>query len=122
MAYQIPERWAHGDYPTAAKLNKYKDGLDAIHAALGDYRINPAVSLRIDPVDSYYFVRRHRYLLYLGAGEIRDPMGVGEAVSLSAGVGGSWAVRDLSSIDWMVPGKLYQVDDVQACIEDYEGL
>lgn len=120
MAYAVPQRWAHGDYPTAARLNKYKDGLDAIYGALGDYPINPAVAVRIGNVQGYYFVHRHRWLLYLGGGRIEDPAGVSETVNLSTGSG--WQSYDLSQVDWLVPGKLYQVQAVQCCLEDIEGL
>lgn len=122
MAYSVPEQWEHGEYPTAAKMNKYKDGLDAIYANLGDYVVNPAVARRIDPVQGYYFLHRHRWLVYRAdpdAGRIEDPAGVGETVTLTA-TGSNWASYDLGQVDWLIPGKLYQVQSVVACLEDYE--
>lgn len=124
MGYAVPQRWAHGDYPTAANLNKYKSGLDAIHDALGDASLNMAVARRIDPVQGYYFLHRHRWLIYRAdpaAGRIEDPAGVGDTVTLTA-TGGSWASYDLGQIDWLLPGKLYQVQAVVACLEDIEGI
>lgn len=120
MSYQVPEIWQHGDYPTAAKLNKFKAGLDAVNVALGDYSINRAVAVRIGNVQGYYFLHHHRWLLYLGGGRIEDPTGVGETITLTAG--GGWASYDLSQIEWMVPGRLYQVEAVQCCFEDFQGL
>jgi hypothetical protein len=122
MAYAVPFQWAHGDYPTAARLNLYKDGLDAIYGGLGDYNTNRAVAVRIGNVQGYYFIHRLRWLLHLGGGRIEDPNGVGETVTLTAGEGGNWASYDLSQVDWMVPGKLYQVQAVACCLEDVEGL
>lgn len=124
MPYSPPESWAHGDYPTAARLNKYKDGMDAVHGALGDYALNAAVARRIAPVQGYYLLHRHRWLLYRAdpdAGRIEDPAGVGETVTLTA-TGSQWASYDLSQVEWLVPGKLYQVQAVVACLEDYEAL
>jgi hypothetical protein len=124
MAYAVPFVWSHGDYPTAARLNLYKSGLDAIHDALGDYAVNGAVARLITPVQGYYFLHRHRWLLYRAApdaGRIEDPSGVGESVTLSA-TGSEWGNYDLSTIEWMIPGKLYQVQDVVGCMEDYEAL
>lgn len=122
MAYTPPEQWSHGDYPTAAKMNKYKDGLDAIYAAFGTYPINPAVARRISPTQGYYFLHSHRWLLYRGAGTIEDSAGVGETINLSEAEDMGWTNFDLDTIDWMRPGKLYQVQGVIACLEDYEPL
>lgn len=124
MAYAVPKVWQHGDYPTAAELNKYKSGLDAIHDALGDASLNMAVARRIAPVQGYYFLHRHRWLIYRAdpdAGRIEDPAGVGDTVTLTA-TGSSWGSYDLGQIDWLVPGKLYQVQAVVACLEDIEGV
>lgn len=126
MAYSVPFIWQHGDYPTAARMNLYKDGLDAVHDALGDYIVNPAVASRIAPVQGYYFLHHSRWLLYSNpspsAGRIEDPAGVGATVTLAATAVGEWASYDLSQVDWLIPGKLYQVQAVIACLEDYEAL
>lgn len=122
MSYQVPPRWAMGDYPTAALINKYKDGIDAIHAALGDYGVNwPAASRAGAHVQGFYFLHSLRWLCYRGAGRIEDPAGVGETVTLS-GDGVNWTSYDLDSIDWMVQGKLYQVQAVTSCMEDSEAV
>lgn len=122
MAYQVPEQWSHGEYPTAAKINKYKDGLDATHALLGDARIHPAVQLNQagDVILSYHLIHRHRWLIYRGAGNIDDPANVGEAVALSAADGGGWTSYDLAQVSWLTPGRLYEVEGVVGCFEDYE--
>lgn len=120
MAYAKPQYWSHADYPTATTMNYYKSGLDAIYALTGSYQINPAVSRRTDNVQGYYLVNKHRWLLYYNAGTIEDPAGVGETVTLS--VSGAWTAYDLTQVDWLYVGKLYHVQGVLSCFEDYEGL
>lgn len=124
MPYAVPSVWAHGDIPTHTNINKFKDGLDAIYALTGSVEINPAVARRIDPVQGYYFLHRHRWLVYRAdpsAGRIEDPLGTGETVSLAV-TGSSWGTYDLSQVDWLYPGRLYQVQAVVACLEDVEAL
>lgn len=120
MSYTAPEQWNHGEYPTAAKLNKYKTGLDAIHDQVGDVLINPFVTRRMGTVQGYYLVHRNRWLTYLGTGTIEDPNGVGEDVSLSTA--DNWASYDLSQVEWILPGTLFQVQGVLACWEDVEPI
>lgn len=121
MSYSPPPRWAMGDYPTAAQMNTYKDDIDDIHAQIGDYIINPSVAGRIGNVQGFYFLHSERWLCFLGDGRIEDPAGVGETVTLS-GDAPNWVSYDLDQLDWMVPGKLYQVQAVTACIEDFEAI
>lgn len=120
MAYSAPPQWVHLDYPTAAKLNLYKSGLDAIYAQTSSVQVNGAVCRRIGTVQGYYFVNIHRWLLYLGAGRIDDPAEMGEEVSLSDA--GGWNMYDLTQVDWIYPGKLYQVQAVTSCLEHFKGL
>jgi hypothetical protein len=120
MAYSAPPTWAHLDRPTAAKLNSYDDGLDAIHILTGDAPYNVATAAIMGNVAHYYIVNRWRWLLYLGAGRILDPAGVAADVSLSST--GGWAAYDLLQVAWMYPGKLYQVQNVTCCFEDATSL
>lgn len=101
-------------------MNLYKDGMDAAVALTGPAPYNVAVSKLMGTVSHYYLVNRWRWLLYLGAGRIVDPADVQEAVSLSDT--GGWAAYDLLQVDWLHPGRLYQVQDVACCFEDYESL
>ena len=120
MAYAVPERWEHGEYPTAAKINKYKDGLDAIYALTGSYAINGAVRANTGNYDGYTLIHHQRWLLYRGGGAI-ESFGAGEAVTLS-GDGSNWLSYDLLQVEWLAEGTLYHVEDVEACLEDYEAL
>lgn len=123
MAYQVPPRWSHGDFPTAADMNKYKDALDDIFARVGSSNLNRTVSFREGNIQSFFIVHQYRWLLYRGDGWIQDPSGIGERASLSVGSPSSqWLTFDLMQIDWMTPGKLYQIQNVDSCFEDFEAL
>jgi hypothetical protein len=123
MAYEIPEIWQHGDYPTAAKLNKYKSGLDAIHAMWGDKDfeyplIHTGGAAVAGELHSHWFINRYRYLVYNGEGSIHDPGNVFDTVSLEDA---SWATYDLTTIEWIIPGKLYEVQGVREAKESDTG-
>ena len=120
MPYTPPEQWSHGDYPTAAKLNQYKTGLDAIHDQLGDVdRQWPSMHLA-NEYHSHWLINRYRYLVYRGTGVISDPNNDFDSVSLSDS-GGNWLTYDLSSVEWIVPGKLYEVQGVTEAYEQFSG-
>lgn len=120
MAYSAPPQWTHLDRPTAAKMNLYKDGCDAALALSGQAPYNIPVCKLMGTVSHYYLMNRWRWLIYLGAGRIVDPADVQEPVNLSDT--GGWSAYDLLQVDWVHPGRLYQVQDVQCCFEDYEGF
>jgi hypothetical protein len=117
MAYAVPKRWAQGDEPLAADINKYKDGLDAIHALMGDHPYNSAVMRGNQPF--VMIVHKYRWLIFDSNGTLEDPAGIGETVNITAN---GWTTYDLSGVDWLFPGKLYKVDDCQFAWEDYEPL
>jgi hypothetical protein len=120
MPYSAPPQWSHLDYPTAAKMNLYKAGLDAISAQQPAFKTNGAVCQRMNTVQGYYLINRWRWLLYLGSARIDDPAGVSDEVSLPDN--GGWSAYDLLQVDWLYPGKLYQVQEATCCFEDYEGF
>lgn len=121
MSYVVPRTWSHGEYPTAAEMTDIKSSMDYLNSVMGDGGLQKAVALRNGFVQGYYIVHRLRWLVYKGAGRIEDPAGVSETVSLSAADDGGYTSYDLDQIDWLVPGKIYQVQAVTACLEDYEG-
>lgn len=123
MAYSTPEQWSHGDVPTAAKMNKYSDSLNALYA-LANNATMPAQLWSYENFwpgtwdnSNYYFVHRYRWLIYRGDGEIVDPSGVGATVDVS-GSGSDILAYDLDAIEWMTPGKLWQAKDFVFCLED----
>ena len=121
MPFMPPPTWTQGMYPTAALMNIYKADLDALSAQMGDNLIQTCVCRRIAPIQSYWIVHRYRWLLYWGDGWIEDPAGVGERVTL--GVEAAWTAYDLQSVEWLYPGKVYQVQNVDICVgEDTVGF
>lgn len=119
MAYTAPDRFQHGDKPTAAKLNKWKSGLEAIYAKTGDRALNFPCSKNIDDGmgDDRYFIHTHRYLHFRAdEGKIRDPSGVGDEVGISE-TDNSFTVFDLDTVGWLQYGMLYYVHDAQYAIE-----
>jgi hypothetical protein len=121
MPYTPPATFAHGDYPTAANINLFKTGLDAIHDLAGDAVINPAVLELGITAHSYAIVNRYRWLLFLGSGRIDDPFEGEESVTISGSVS-EWTTYDLTQIEWITPGRVYQVEAVSAAFEDYEAV
>lgn len=127
MPYVLPPRFSHGDYPTAAQINKYKDGLDHIHSLVGDVDYEYPIVNRQDEGDladgelhSHWFVNCYRYLIYRSAGSIHDPGNVFDTVSLED-TGGFFRAYDLTQIEWVIPGKMYEVQGVTEAYESETG-
>lgn len=123
MAYSAPTRWSHGDIPTAALMQPYSDDLNAIHAITGDAPRNYAVLWNFENVNpsfagsDFYFVHKRRWLIYRGNGELVDPSGAGATITLS-GNGTALVAYDLDAVDWMTPGKLFQIKDCIVALEN----
>jgi hypothetical protein len=126
MPYTPPQQWQHGDYPTATAINKYKTGLDAIHDMWGDkdfeYSImhlsqSPPLA-GVGEYHSFWLINRYRYLVYRGEMTIHDPDNVFDTVSLTDS---DWIGYDLSSIEWIIPGKLYEVQGAGEAYESFDG-
>ena len=115
MAYSVPTRWTHGDIPTAALMQPYSDSLEYIHDRQGDTLINPP-SYGLAGSGTYqYMVHRYRWLAYDDNGVIADPTGVNADVTLSDP--GSTDYYDLDTISWMAPGTIYEIQDLDWCME-----
>lgn len=103
-------------------MQKYSDGLDAVHAITGDAARNHAVLWSYENYSAsftgsdYYLVHRFRYLVYRGDGELVDPSGVYATQTLT-GDGNNYIALDLEDIAWLTPGRLYQVKDCIFCLE-----
>ena len=126
--YQAPKIWSHGEFPTAAELNKYSNSLGYLYDRIGGGSIQPAIlynrSLQTTNTNDsnesgFHFFHKYRWFHYLNStsgAEITDPAGVGDDVSL--GDSGEWTTLDLETVDWMTPGKIYYVKFVTCCAED----
>lgn len=133
MAYHVPPVFAHGDIPTAAQMNNYKNSLQEIYDILGGKYRSCAVAKRqfltkasdtlndglTDDTNSY-FTNRHlwRWLLYRGEGAIVDMSNENE-VSLADDTSANYNVFDLDSIDWLNYGGLYRINGVTWATEDF---
>lgn len=120
MAYSTPTRWAHGDTPTAAKLQPYSDDLNYIHAITGDKLLNIAAPQKHsrafgvttdegEDLTGFCFKHVHRWLTFLGDGTLSD---ITESpdyqVSLSE-VDNTYTTYDLDSVSWLSYGEFYIV-------------
>ena len=123
MAYSAPPHWTHGDEPDGAAIQTYADSLDYLHGLIGDAAHNFAVLWSYENVDAgfagsdFYLVHRFRWLIYRGDGELVDPSGAGETLTLS-GDGVTLLAYDLDDVEWMTPGRLYIVKDCLFALEN----
>ncbi len=108
--------FAAGEFPLSSDLNAFSDTLDAIHAVLGDASRNYAVPANISEA-VFTLVHRFRYLWFNSVGQIVDPTGVGDPVSISEGEDGSGTKFDLDGVSWLVYGMIYSVTGVAWCAE-----
>lgn len=118
MAYQVPPRWSHGDIPTGAHMQKYSDALNALKTKADGGLWNMAGRAgQTGGGTAWTFVHVHRYLYYDSSGEIIDPDNAENSVALQDPDDGTWGRYDLSTVGWLYPGKMYNVDDVNGCFE-----
>jgi len=116
MSYQVPPRPVHGDIPTAAMMNKYSDSLNAIHDITGDVmRAYPSAKLNTGEDNNHFFIHRFRWLWYFGNGTLEDADAGNETITLTDS--DTPTRYDLSSVSWLVFGKLYYVSDCLWCME-----
>lgn len=110
--------WAHGDYPTAAKLNAYRDDLNTAHGAIGDAGLSLACEHKSSA--EFYLTHNYRYLYWDSTGQIQSTDGT-KTVGLSdPDTPGAAGQIDLDSIDWLLYGMMYVVTGVTWCMEDWE--
>lgn len=121
MAYSVPDQWSRGDIPTAAKMNKYSDSLNAINSLATYTGGSVAVyAYNTDPEEiARDFQHVHRWLHYEGSGDIVDTTGVGDSVSLST-EGSTVGVYDLDSVSWLYYGAYYRIEGIDWAAEDWE--
>lgn len=108
MPFTEIEKFSHGEYPTATKLNKLIDNQEFLDPSIDDkvYGIKDGSRL--------VFIHKLPYLWYKGSGTITDFADPTNTLSLSDG---SPSRYDLSSISWLLPGKLYITLNFDYCFE-----
>jgi hypothetical protein len=130
-SYASPPVWHHGDIPTAADMNKYRDALNFLNDTIGGGAINYPVFMNRNHqpgnVDTgqesnLRFFHRHRWFHYFNTEanvKLVDETDADNEHSISD-TSGDFKVLDLDTIDWMTPGKPYRVEEIDWCAEDYE--
>ena len=126
MAYEIPKVWTHGDIPTAADMNKYSDGENAMYAS-GAFKLHVPVTLSrfdltiLDTIWAipavtlvYTMVHRLRWLIYKGSGL----MSFGSDSATLTDHGGTNTL-DLETIGWLEYGMIYSITGVTWVVEDW---
>lgn len=124
MAYSTPKQWIHGELVIAGEMEKYNDSIDALNTAFASFGAPTAgYSLQnvagTDIADGrWYFIHTHRYLWYKGKGFITHPDDGTIQMSLSeTATDTTWERFDLSTVDWIYPGLLYEVTEVDGAME-----
>lgn len=117
MAYQTPPQWIHGNVVTATQMETYNQSLIELNTAFGTNSLHNAAGAH-SPDGRWGFIHTHRYLWYKGAGFVTNPSDRTQQVSLSdTATSTTWERFDLSTVDWIYPGFLYEVSNVDGAME-----
>ena len=125
MAYETPPQWIHGNIVDATKMQKYSDSIVALNTAFGANSLQNVAGVDVHGTDEFwqdwgrwYFINTHRYLWYKGEGFITDPSDGSRQQALSeTATDDTWERFDLSTVDWIYPGFLYEVTQVRGALE-----
>lgn len=135
MAYSAPHIFEHGEYPTAANMNIYSDGLNAIYTALSSGKMRaPSAKytqyetrasdthndgMAANPDYSYLtMVYLERWLFYSGEGKLFSFPDLAKQVSLPNDA--TVNIYDLASIPWLIPGMIVKITAVKWAFADWE--
>lgn len=117
MAYETPPQWVHGNLVTDANMRTYSNAIDALNTAFGAHSLQNVAGTDIAD-GRWYFIHTHRYLWYKGKGFVTHPNDGKKQTSLSeTATDTTWERFDLSTIDWLYPGALYEVTEVDGALE-----
>jgi hypothetical protein len=124
MSYSTPKTWAHGDTVSAANMQKYSDGLDAIKPLFPTQKINWAQPQSLmDDAQENWIVHKARWLIYKSTGEVTHPTDPTTYPNVSLSDTGGVCAFDLDAgVDWLVVGQLYRVIGCSIAYEDEQGV
>ena len=124
MAYSTPKTWAHGDTVSAANMQKYSDGLNAIKAMFPTEKESWAHAFStMAEAQSYFFTHKRRWLIYKSTGVVHHPADPVTYPDVSLSDSEEINVIDLDeSVSWLVVGQMYQVIGCSVAFEDDEGI
>lgn len=120
MAYSAPPSFAHGDYPTAANLTKFSDGLNAIYTAVNGKSAVFCARTKESGTDAnsfYTLVHVFRWLFYTGEGSITN---IAQDETTPLPDTGGTNIFDLNTVDWLTYGMVYRATGVTFALEDWE--
>lgn len=122
MAYQVPPIWEHGDVPTAAQMNTYSNGQNAIKALLdvSDKNVTSPVFGGDEDDAKWVLTHINRYLLYDDECDVYEYADNSNRTSLEEPPEGEIGIFDLDTIGWLTYGMRYVVEGSAWVIEDYE--
>ena len=122
MAYEVPPVWSHGDVPTAALMNTYSNGQNAIDALLdiSDKNVTSPVFDGDEDDAIWIFTHLNRYLIYDDECTVYQWGNADNITSLEEPPVGEVGVYDLDTISWLTYGMVYAVEGTAWAIEDYE--
>ena len=122
MAPAMPAPFAHQESITAAKLNALGSVLTDLQGRTPGRTLNFAQENRYADNDAERYIwHTHRFLHFRNDGEIRDPFGVYEPISLSPDSETFGTIKDLDDT-WIGYGQPYIVEGCEYAIEWSEEL
>ena len=110
MAYVAPPQWQHGDIPTAALMNRYRDSLNALKAVFDETPQDVAAPVyegADEDEAEWQLVHINRYLIYGDEATVRDPTNEENTASLPKPAAGTKGVYDLDTVNWLTYGMTY---------------
>lgn len=124
MAYSTPPTFAHGDTVSAAQMQIYSDGLNAIAPMFPTEKESWAHAFStMAEAQSYFITHRCRWLIYKSTGVIRHPTDPVTYPDVSLSDSEEINAIDVdASVNWLTVGQLYWVVGCSVAYEDDEGL
>jgi hypothetical protein len=124
MAYSAPPQWSHGQTVSAANMQKYSDGLDAIKPMIGETKYNWVIlNSNMEDTQGFWLVHKRRWLIYKSTGVVRHASDSTTYPDVSLSDTGGICAFDLDAgVDWLIAGQLYQVVGCAVCYEDEQGI
>jgi hypothetical protein len=120
MSFTPTQKVEEGSVFVHTALQNIKNNIYAIYDAIGSDEINEAAAYNPEhgphalwSEDSFVVIfHTYRYLAYGSTGEIVDPSGIGDTVSITDPPTGQIGYYDLEGISWLTYGMPYRVQGI----------
>lgn len=111
----------YGSRPKASEMQEIADTSTALYDTYaGQVGYRWLAQYRAAPGDTYVLQHVHRWLFYRSTGTLEDLNGLYDPVTLDENINGWFGMLDLNTVEWLVPGMVYEVVGVNAAFEDWE--